>query len=266
MSALRLLLVPAAVVIGCVVYVLFTYALAFGKGPRPPALVKAMGIELLSVTLLMVFWPLWMVLGGSYQIAEPGRGKRRPVILLHGFAMNRTQWLWLGRRLARRGVGPLYGTSYFSPQSVATSARHLQRFIARVMAREDAERVDIVAHSLGGVVARYYLEKLGGAEHVGRLLTIASPHKGTRLGRLGLGLVPSAREILEESQLFAELGPPPEPVAYSSLWSRTDAIIIPAESSSVAPNGVDRVFDDLGHLTMLLSPRVVDTLVERLSA
>jgi triacylglycerol esterase/lipase EstA (alpha/beta hydrolase family) len=187
------------------------------------------------------------------------------VVLLHGFFMNRTQWLWLGRRLAERGLGPLYGTTYFSPQTVAQSARHLERFIEHVRAREDAERVDIVAHSLGGVVARYYVEQLDGAAQVGQLITIGSPHRGTRLARFGLGLVPSAREVAAESQLLAELAPP-DGATYVSLWSRADAVIIPADASSIAPVGEDHVFDDLGHLSMLLSRRVVDAIAKRLHA
>jgi triacylglycerol esterase/lipase EstA (alpha/beta hydrolase family) len=256
----------AAVVLGCVAYDAATYGLAFRVGPRPPHLVRTALVELASVVVLMILWPLWWVLGASYQLAEQGEGKKRnPVILLHGLFMNRSQWLWLGRHLIRRGVGNLYGTSYFSPQSVATSARHLQKFVAEVMARENASQVDIVAHSLGGLVARYYIEKLGGSEHVARLVTIGSPHKGTRLGRLGLWLLPVARELSAESELLAGLRPL-DAVKYTSIWSRSDAVVVPADSSSVAPAGTDCVFDDMGHLTMLLSSRVADRIVEHLSS
>jgi pimeloyl-ACP methyl ester carboxylesterase len=267
MRAVEVLL--AGVAAGCAGYVLVTYVTAFARAPRPPDLLRVALVEVGAALMLMVPWPLWLVLGASYASAVEGegraRGRRRPVVLLHGFFMNRTQWLWLGRRLAGRGLGPLYGTSYFSPQSVAESARHLERFIEGVRAREDAERVDIVAHSLGGVVARYYIERLGGATRVGRLITIGSPHKGTRLGRFGLGLVPSAREIVAESPLLGGLAPP-DGAAYVSVWSRADAVIIPADASSIAPAGEDHVFDDMGHLTMLLSRRVVDVIARRLGA
>jgi triacylglycerol lipase len=254
----------AVVALGCLFYVLATHALAFGGGKRPPGLARVMLRELASTLLLITLWPLWWLIGASYQLVDQGGGgERRPIILLHGFAMNRSQWLWLGHRLARRGVGPLYGTSYFSPQSVATSARHLSRFISRVMAKEGAERVDIIAHSLGGVVARYYIEQMGGSEHVAKLVTLGSPHRGTLLGRFGLSIIPSARELMADSELLAGLRPI-EAVKYTSIWSRADAVVIPPDSSSVVPAGTDRVFEDLGHLTMLLSPRVVDAVVEAL--
>jgi triacylglycerol lipase len=256
----------AVVTLGCVGYVAGTYVLAFAGRPRPPGLLRVALVELGAVLVLVTLWPLWWLLGASYQAVEQGEGKKRnPVILLHGFAMNRSQWLWLGRHLINRGVGNLYGTSYFSPQSVKASALHLKEFVAHVLARENAEQVDIVAHSLGGVVARYYLEQMGGAENVARLITLGSPHRGTRLGHLGLSLIPAAREILAESELLAGLKPI-DAVRYTSIWSRTDAVVVPADSSSVAPNGTDCVFEDLGHLSMLLSTRVADRIVEHLSA
>lgn len=253
--------------VGCLTYVLSTYLFAFAGKKTDARVTRAALVELATTLLLLPLWPLWFFIGGSYQAAHEGeghaRGRRHPVVLLHGYGMNHTSWLWVGSRLAQRGIGPLYGTSYFSPQPVRRSARHLRDFIERVLAREDAAQVDIVAHSLGGVVARYYIEKLGGAARVGRLVTIGSPHRGTVLGRLGL--VGSAAELVAGSSFMSDLGLPREGVVYTSIWSRADAIVVPPESSSIAPAGEDLVFDDLGHLSLLLSPRVVDAVAHRLS-
>jgi triacylglycerol esterase/lipase EstA (alpha/beta hydrolase family) len=258
---------------GCLFYVLISYAMAFlprsqETNTRRAHLFRAMLVELLTTLILLPLWPFWMLIGSSYAAAVEGEGQarnpRNPVVLLHGLAMNRTNWVWVGSRLASRGIGPLYATSYFSPQAVRRSAMHLKNFVERVVAREDAEQVDIVAHSLGGVVARYYIERLGGKRRVARLVTIASPHRGTVLGRIGL--VRSAKELAHGSDFLDELGSPSPGVAYTSIWSRADAIVVPAESASIAPAGEDRVFDDLGHLSLLLSPRVVDAVAERLCA
>ena len=264
----------AILVTACVFYVVTSYTHAFWhRRLTTPVgnLVRAAFVEFGACMLLLPFWPLWMLVGASYEAAHEGegeaRGRRNPVVLLHGFAMNRTNWIWLGRRLAKRGIGPLYGTSYFSPQSVRRSAEHLQRFIERVCAREKCDRVDIVAHSLGGVVARYYIERLDGAGRIGRVVTIGSPHNGTLLARLGI-FFPSARETIAGSSFYSDLGPlvAREGIGFTSVWSRADAIIEPPESSSIAPVGEDRVFENLGHLSLLLSPRVLDTVAERLAA
>ena len=264
----------ALLLVSCVFYVVASYTHAFWhRRLKTPVrnLVRAAFVEFGACLLLLPFWPLWLVVGASYAVAHEGegeaRGTRHPIILLHGFAMNRTNWIFLGRRLARRGLGPLYGTSYFSPQPVRRSAEQLARFVARVCRKEGCERVDIVAHSLGGVVARYYIERLDGASRIGRLITIGSPHRGTAIARLG-ALIPSALETRAGSAFYADLGPlaAREGIQYTSVWSRADAIIEPPESSSIAPAGQDCVFEDLGHLSLLLSPRVFERVAERLAA
>jgi triacylglycerol esterase/lipase EstA (alpha/beta hydrolase family) len=257
--------------LGCLSYVVVSYAVVLVQRPRTVPLSATLRAALteLGVTLtLMPLWPLWMLLGGAYdranEDADAAPPERRPIVLLHGFGLTQTSWIVLGRRLARRGLGPLYGTTYFSLQSVRISAEQLGAFVDEVLLRSGAERVDIVAHSMGGVVARYYLERLGGARRLGRLITLGSPHRGTLMARYGLAV--GARELAVDSPLLADLAAPAPGLPYTSIWSRSDSIVIPQASSSIAPAGEDRVFDDLGHLSLLASRRVADVIDERLRA
>ena len=253
--------------LGCASYIVFSYAFVVAGRPRAPlgAIARSAALELFVTLTLLPFWPLWMLVGGAYETAEEGgegEPPRRPIILLHGFLLTQTSWLVLGHRLRRRGVGPLYATTYWSLQPVRASAEQLAAFVDEVRARHGAERVDIIAHSMGGVVARYFLERLGGAARLGRLITIASPHKGTLMGRYGL--VAGARDLVADSALLSELAAPRPGLPYTSIWSRSDSVILPQASSSIAPAGEDCVFDDLGHLSLLASRRVTDAIVERL--
>jgi len=256
-----LALVAVALFVGSLAYVFGTYALLVARGAPQANWVRAALVELLATMLLLPLWPLWWLLGSTY---ERRSGSGRPIILLHGLGMNRTNWLWLGGRLSAAGLGPLYGTTYFSPQTIERSAQKLQAFVAGVLAREGPEdgRVDIVAHSMGGVVARYFIEKLGGSAQVGRLITIGSPHRGTLLGRMGL--VPGARQLAHGSSFYDHIADYSTEVAYTSVWSRADALVAPPESASIEPVGRDFVFTDLGHLSMLVSPRVLAVVQERL--
>src|SRR4051812_34967896 len=150
--------------LGCTSYVVVTYAIVFARKPRSlpaRAVARAALIELFVTLTLLPFWPLFMLLGAAYESTHQPSAEdapaRRPVVLLHGFGLTQTSWLVLGRRLARRGLGPLYGTTYFSLQSVRTSAEQLAAFVDQICARTGAERVDVIAHSMGGVVARYWV-------------------------------------------------------------------------------------------------------------
>jgi pimeloyl-ACP methyl ester carboxylesterase len=261
----------AAFYAGSTFYVLFSYAVAFL--PRPSLwsqrLLRAAIVELGVVWTIVPMWPLWWLLGAFYQAKEQGEGeavgRRHPIILLHGFGMNRTQWIWLARQLRARGHGPIYGMNYFTLSPVKKSARRLERFVQRVLDREKCDKVDLVAHSLGGIVARYYIERLSDGGRIARLITIGTPHGGTRMGRIGPG-IPAARDLLSGSALLDELGPVRSGAAYTSIWSRADAIVQPTESASIQPGGTDEIFDDLGHLSLVLSPRVMSVIDARLRA
>ena len=273
--ALIAALLLALFVAGCIVYafgsllfariVLLIWARA---APRPPLrkALRAASAELVACLLLLPLYPLWLVAGRSFRArpggVDPSLTPRRPVILVHGLAMNRTNWMLLGWRLASRGIGPLHGFTYFSWFPVPTLAKQLDRWIEVVRSRENANRVDIVAHSLGGIIARYSAAQPGGAERIGRIVTIGTPHRGTELVRFGIG---SVADLRTNSRVIAALTAA-EGVAFTSIWSSADCMIVPPESASIAPLGTDRVFDDLGHLSLLISPRVAEAVAEALEA
>ena len=58
-------------------------------------------------------------------------------------------------------------------------ARRLERNITQIKGETGAEKVDIVAHSMGGLVSRYYIEKLGGRDDVGKLIMVQTPNHGS---------------------------------------------------------------------------------------
>jgi triacylglycerol esterase/lipase EstA (alpha/beta hydrolase family) len=265
----------AAFIAGIASFNVFTFVGAFARPPRPRGLALAFARELLANLLIIPALPLMALLGARYEARlerEPGRPHRRPVILLHGYLMNRTNWLWLGAWLARRGIGPLYGLSYLTVVGTDRGAEKLARFVEKLCRLEEVDRVDIVAHSLGGLVARHYIEALGGDRRVRRLLTIGTPHHGTSWARLAVG---TARHDLSVARADARAGSaPPEGVLYTSIWSPCDNLVVPAESARIAPaaagvaaGGVeDVVFEGLGHLSLLVSPRVASAVASRLAA
>ena len=187
----------------------------------------------------------------------------RPVILLHGYGMSRACFLPLARRLARSGLGPLIGFEYWTPGSVARAARELGAFIETVCDETGSEQVDLVGHSMGGVVARYYVTLLGGSPRVRNLITIGSPHRGTDASAVSLGR--PRKELITGSPLAQRLESAqlPADTRFTVIWSRND-VLVPGAGRARVEGSEELSFDELGHVTLLVSPRVGRAVVERL--
>jgi len=226
------------------------------RGPRPVrcALVEWGISAALSAARPFGFFPL------------PGARVRgpRPIIVLHGYAMNRANFVPLALRLARAGLGPIFGFEYWTLGRVAAGARQLGWFVDEVRAATGAATVDLVGHSMGGVVARYYVQLAGGDPAVSHLVTLGSPHAGTDVSAIGIGH--PARELLLGSKLVTRLAaaPPPQHARVTAIWSRADALVPGLRQP--APAGAEVVmFDDLGHVTLLGSRRVAAEVIRRLA-
>jgi triacylglycerol lipase len=187
----------------------------------------------------------------------------RPIIVLHGYAMNRANFLPLAFRLARAGLGPIVGFEYWTLGRTAAAARQLAWFVEHVQAMTGSPQVDIIGHSMGGVVARYYVALGGGDGAVHRLVTIGSPHGGTDVSRMGVGH--ANRELFVGSKLVTRLAaaPRPEITRLTTILSHADALVPPAHQAEI-PGAERIVYDDLGHVAMLGSRRVAREIIHRL--
>src|SRR5262249_26543993 len=103
----------------------------------------------------------------------------RPVVLVHGIWNSRAAFARISRYLRARGFDVHALDLVPSDGSVA-----VEQLAAQLASYVDAglpaaAPFDLVGFSMGGVVSRYYVQRLGGASRVQRLVTISSPHHGT---------------------------------------------------------------------------------------
>lgn len=140
---------------------------------------------------------------------ERPRATKHPVVLAHGFhGSSDNSWSYNGvaEALERDGhfvVRTDVQTYNGTPARAATLVKELDRarreFCAARRANDDADacfeatKVNIVAHSQGGLDARYAITKLGYADHVASLTTMGTPHRGTPIGDTALGILGSGR-------------------------------------------------------------------------
>ena len=236
----------------------------------PVALRRIQKREIGSLRTVLAEWGMSMAVSAARPVGFfplPGWRVRgpRPVIMVHGFAMNRANFVPLAFRLARAGIGPIVGFEYWSLGRVAAAARQLGWFTEQVMAATGAPQVDIVGHSMGGVVGRYFVQLMGGDGAVANLVTLGSPHLGTDVSELGVGH--PARELLVGSKLVQRLSaaPPPQDTRVLTIFSHCDHLV-PANTQSalVIPRAERIEYDDLGHVALLGSRRVANDIIRRL--
>lgn len=138
---------------------------------------------------------------------EPSAAHPRPVVLAHGtFGNSVDNWLVLAPYLVKRGYcvfsldyGQLPAVPFFHGLGpVDKSAEQLDTYVDKVLGATGAEEVDIVGHSQGGMMPRYYLKFLGGAEKVNALIGLAPDNHGTTLLGLTklLPFFPGAADLL----------------------------------------------------------------------
>lgn len=138
---------------------------------------------------------------------KPSAAHPRPVVLVHGtFANSVDNWLGLAPYLKNRGYcvfsldyGQLPGVPFFHALGpIDKSAEQLSAHVDKVLAATGAAEADLVGHSQGGMMPRYYVKFLGGAAKVNALVGIAPNNHGTTLGGLAnlLPYFPGAEDLL----------------------------------------------------------------------
>ncbi|MFI7010225.1 esterase/lipase family protein [Streptomyces sp. NPDC050145] len=196
--------------------------------------------------------------------------ERPPVLLLHGFIDNRSVFVLLRRALAQHGTRHLESLNY-SPLTcdIRAAATLLGRHIEDLCERTGQDRIDIVGHSLGGLIARYYVQRLGGDRRVRTVVTLGTPHSGTRVAPLA-DAHPIVRQMRPGSSVIEELKEPAPGCAtrFVSFWSDLDPLMVPLETACV--DHPDLIAQNvrvtgIGHLALPVHPAVAAAIREALA-
>ncbi|MER6071915.1 esterase/lipase family protein [Streptomyces sp. NPDC001852] len=194
-----------------------------------------------------------------------------PVVLLHGFIDNRSVFVLLRRNLTQHGRQHVASLNY-SPLTcdIRAAAELLGRHVEELCERTGSDRVDIVGHSLGGLIARYYVQRLGGDLRVRTLVTLGTPHSGTRAAPLA-NAHPIVRQMRPGSGVIEELNRPAPGcrTRFVSFWSDLDSVMVPLETARLEHPDLDaqnvRV-TGIGHLALPVHPAVAAGIREALDS
>lgn len=193
-----------------------------------------------------------------------GDGPAAPgtVLLLHGLIDNRSVFSVLRRSLHRHGWQHVHALNY-SPLTadVRAAAVLLGRHVEQARRLHGHERIALVGHSLGGLIGRYYVQRLGGDQHVHSLVTLGAPHSGTLAARLP-SLMPITRQLRPDSDLFAELREPAPGcrTRFAAFWSDLDQLVLPAGFARLDHPDLEVeniLVPGVGHLTLTVHGTVL---------
>jgi triacylglycerol lipase len=197
---------------------------------------------------------------------EPAKGGPTPVLLVHGYVCNRGIWRTMRTLLGRRIDNPIYTLNLEPP--LARIDEYVDQLAARVediCAGSGHERLILVCHSMGGLVARHWMARRGGSGFVEKTITLGSPHHGTRLARFGVGH--NVRQMrygnewlagLAREEMAAERMP-----AFVSIGTENDNLVYPPESSDL-PGAKNVRLKGVGHVSLQFSPEAADLIAREI--
>ncbi|MBP3079433.1 Extracellular esterase EstB precursor [Streptomyces sp. ADI96-15] len=256
-------------------------------GPHTPgALLRAAALELSVLVAHLALYPTGLADERPADEADPAGPSPSasprlpltpppPIVLLHGFADNRSVFVLLRRALLRDADGTARRRTVvslnYSPLTcdIRAAAESLGRHVEEVRRRTGADRVDVVGHSLGGLIARYHVQRLGGDAVVRTLVTLGTPHSGTRVARPA-DVHPIVRQMRPGSPVIEELGRPAPGcrTRFVAVRSDLDQIMVPTSTARLDHPDlrVENVLvTGIGHLALPVHPTVTSLVREALA-
>jgi len=173
-----------------------------------------------------------------------------PVLLLHGLFNNRASWFWLKLALRRNG--------FHNVVTMNLSSWHTEEKLTELVAKKvdelrhslGVEKVHLIGHSMGGIIARNFIQLRGGATKIDHCVCLGAPHAGSKLApftitNLGKVLVPNS-DFLKR---LAEASPPGGP-KITCIYTSKDNMVLPVESARL--DWAENIrLDGMGHTSLI---------------
>jgi triacylglycerol esterase/lipase EstA (alpha/beta hydrolase family) len=234
----------------------------------PSGWLRLMGEEF-AASMLQSSWS--MPRAAPCQVIYPD-SRHPPVLLLHGYGCNSGYWASLAPLLDAARIS--HATLDLEPVAgdIDGYVPQVQSAVEHLCAQAGAAQVVIVAHSMGGLVARAWMRDHGTAR-LARLITLGTPHHGTCLASFGIGR--NAAQMRRDGCADGLEGPWLRALAagesaaaralVTSIYTHHDNIIAP-QTSSVLEGARNIAFGGVGHVAMARNRRVLAQVMQELDA
>ena len=187
-------------------------------------------------------------------------GVEPPVLLLHGFMGTRGSMFMLERRLVDDNFYVFsFNLGAINTRDIRASAFRIHKKIESILAQTSVDQIDIIGHSMGGLIGLYYIKKLGGQKRVRKLILMGTPIRGTWAALVGIATLgirsASSWQLLPRSKFLDELqkGPLPSEVDVFTIAAARDWVCPPA---STKLRGATAMTVPMGHAGLVVSEDV----------
>lgn len=194
---------------------------------------------------------------GPTPLAEP-----RTVLLITGVTIPAEWFEPMVARLERDGFKPVvYEPPDLLSGSLFENSRLLGEVVERVRAESGEDKIDILAECTGGLIARHYIQSLGGDQYVSRLVTFISPQNGIPKAELAAKYAgwPALYDLTPGSEFLDAVSsvPLPESVPVTSIYTCTDEYIQPYETSIIpGATNIGLCDEKVGHFQFFYDPEI----------
>jgi hypothetical protein len=189
--------------------------------------------------------------------------------LVHGIVDNHSIFTLLHRSLRRRGFATVSSYDYgLLTRDIRAAAQLLGEAIDKLAANTSYERIHVIGHSLGGLIARYHVQRQGGDRRVESLVTLGTPHRGSVLAHVLP--TPLVRQLRPGSPVLRELEQPAAGCStrMTAIYSDLDQVVVPTNYGRCDHPDLrarNLLFRGIGHMSLPRHGGVVDEVAATLA-
>jgi len=189
--------------------------------------------------------------------------KEIPVILVHPYLMNRGCMIYLFLKLKKEGYKNVYALTInpkFAP--IEFQAARFAEMVEQILKKHNSQKFIGIGHSQGGIILRYYVQKMNGLDKIEKLITIGSPNQGTKLGIFARSF--NGRQMNYQSDFIKNLNQEiPKELKLLCIFSPTDNMILPWTAGKLQEKDY-YITPPLGHGSLIFSPDVANKIISYL--
>lgn len=219
-------------------------------------------------------YPLGVFGGKEKGSPHPKSAKNeKPCLLVHGIVHNPSAFFKIKRKMDERGWQNIFTINYSTRHgSFFKMVEELSRRVDKILAETQAGEIDIVAHSLGGIVARLYMTGIGRGK-IRNLITLGTPHLGTGLSFLLRGFYAGTlkSDLRAGSGFLKDLENRKIPLGSQliSIYTPHDILVWPRKNCQAIgfpKKCISNIeMEKIGHMGLLYDDQVLNTVIKNLT-